>query len=55
MAGHGKSAIGSQTKGSNRSGFKEHWDYFKAESVDASNDAEKENIVHIYSVFGKKI
>lgn len=55
MAGPGKSAIGSQTKSSNRSSFKEHWGYFKVESVGCSNDAEKENIVHIYYVFGKYV
>lgn len=33
MAGHGKSAIEGQTKASSRSGFKDHWGYFKTESI----------------------
>lgn len=30
---HGKSAVGSQTKVSNRSGLREHWGYFKSGSI----------------------
>lgn len=54
MAGPGKSAIGSQTKASNRSRFKEHWGYFKVEQ-DAQMMQKKKNTVHIYYVFGKYV